>query len=751
MSLAKNSRFASCRQNLNDLSVTNSSRNVIARSERRMSAVLALVFLPWIAVVLFTAGGWGALNFLGYAIVVLAAGYGIIRLALPASVRTQTIFLAPAVGILTISALTAFWLRLRLPLIWVPALWLGLMAVGTVCLFSDRAILVKNTVTYSEALIVLSALICAVYFLPGARNDAVLRHDGSFNWIYVDTQFFHSIASSIKNGDSPPKAPGTATADLIYHFGPYTPAAAISRLDGLSLGDAYARVTRGASLWALLLSCFGLGTLLSLKATGGKFGGIMSVAGLFFYGSLLSLFNDELNSSSHVTGAILFKLPGVEVLGQGGPFSHLILGHSVLHGLSAITAIMGLCLVQREQETVLHWRGLVLLALPALAVAVNSVAALYCLGVAGILLCWGRLGAAHSWLQLMLLIGLFLGAWNMMGYSHAQDAALATINRNPGGQWWMLAVWFIVGLGFRIVGFRWISKPFEDPLSALVLASVVGLLSFNLLLQLDGNERYGIYFLQSMFSIFAFSRLTSGCWRGVERSQWVSEWLGLAKRGTAFFAASGVLIGVVSYATHRHTGIASFRLKIVLLFLLFSLLAGTSALMKRSRRFSAVGSAVLMGVLLIGFLAWVTPWLNFGLGRMKMDITLTSGEVRGLNRLSELAAPGERFATNRHAAENLVTKRERSYAYGALSERPALLEGYLDHDLTSLPWFQTLLYDNDLLFSTTDQKTMRDIAMTWHVRWLVARPGTDIALPRPLPAWLVEQQNCGSLKIYRID
>ncbi len=75
-----------------------------------------------------------------------------------------------------------------------------------------------------------------------------------------------------------------------------------------------------------------------------------------------------------------------------------------------------------------------------------------------------------------------------MGYGHAPDAALATINKNPSGQWWMLAVWFMVGLGFRIVGFRWISQPLRDPLSALVLASVLGLLSFNLLLQFEAGR-----------------------------------------------------------------------------------------------------------------------------------------------------------------------------------------------------------------------------------------------------------------------
>ena len=42
-----------------------------------------------------------------------------------------------------------------------------------------------------------------------------------------------------------------------------------------------------------------------------------------------------------------------------------------------------------------------------------------------------------------------------------------------------------------------------------------------------------------------------------------------------------------------------------------------------------VVSAILMGVLMIGFLAWITPWLNFGMGRMKMDVTISPGEVQG--------------------------------------------------------------------------------------------------------------------------
>jgi hypothetical protein len=715
---------------------------------------MALVFLPWIAVVLFTAGGYAALNFFAYASLVFAAGYGIVTVALPAPARPQILVLAPAVGILAISALTAFWVRLGLPLIWAPALWLGLTAAGVLGLWRDRARWAKSTVAYGLTLALFSALICAVYFLPTACNDLVQRRDGSFNWRYVDTQHFHSIAASIKNGGSPPKTPGTFTAELFYHFGPYAPAAAISKLDGLDLGDAVARVTRGASLWALVLSCFGLGTLLSLKATGRTFGGIMSVAGLFFYGSLLSLFTDERTSSGYVTGAILFKIPDVGVLGDGGPFVHLLVGHSSLHGLGAITATMGLILAERGREAILTWRGVILLVLPALAIPVHSVAALYCVGVAGILLFWGRLGATRSWLLIVLMFCLFLGAWHIMGYGHAPDAAQAMIKEHVTWQWWTFAVWLMVGLGFRIVGFGWISQPSKEPLSALVLTSVLGLLAFSLLLNLrDGNEHYGLHFLQSVFSIFAFSRVTSGCWHGVERSQMIAEWLRLAKTGMILLTAGGALIGGVAVATHHHTGINHFGHKLFLSFLLLSLLAGISALMKRSRRCSTVGSAVLMGALLVGFLAWTPSWLRYGMGGVKTSITYAPSEVRGLRRLGELMTPDERFATNKHALdmESLAPPNERSYGYSALSERPVLLEGYLARGETSLPWFNTLLRDNDLLFSATDPETLRNIARKWQVRWLVAHPGTDISLPRPLPAWLVEQQNCGDLRVYRID
>ena len=117
-----------------------------------------------------------------------------------------------------------------------------------------------------------------------------------------------------------------------------------------------------------------------------------------------------------------------------------------------------------------------------------------------------------------------------------------------------------------------------------------------------------------MFSIFAFSRLKSDWWRDTERARWVTEWLRLTGKAVLFFIAYAFLMRILDYITHSDAWISYNRAQIVSLILFGLLIAGMSALMKRSPRSSKVVSAALMGVLMVGFLAWVTPWLNFGLG-----------------------------------------------------------------------------------------------------------------------------------------
>jgi hypothetical protein len=71
------------------------SLSVLLSSERKMSVTMELVFLPWMAAVLYTAGGWAALNFIAYAILVFAVGYGIVTVALPALPEPKFLFSLP--------------------------------------------------------------------------------------------------------------------------------------------------------------------------------------------------------------------------------------------------------------------------------------------------------------------------------------------------------------------------------------------------------------------------------------------------------------------------------------------------------------------------------------------------------------------------------------------------------------------------------------------------------------------------------
>jgi len=726
--------------------------NSLLCAERPMSVVLSLALLPWIAVAIFAAGWPVALILAAFAAVAFFAGYAVVSAILPATARTPAIALAPSAGILALSALTAFWVRLSLPLLWVSAVWFALTAAGALALWRERSRPEKATADYGIWLVVLSALICALYFFPGAFNDAVQRPDGSFNWFGVDTQLYHSMVASIKNSDGPPKMVGTSTAELCYHFGPYSLAAAISLFTGIETGDALARVTRGVEQWSLILSCFALGTILSLRATGRTFGGIMSVAGLFFYGSVLSLYQAVAASGRAIAWPFLFQNAGGQVPSNGGPFSHLFLGLSMLHGMEGVTAIIGLCILQRKAQATHSWRNVIALMLPAFMVTIHPVGALYCLGVVAVLLFWGDLAAARSWISMAVILALFLASFKLMGYGHAPLAAKAGIRLgNLPANWWAFAMWFSVALGIRLISFEWVTKPLQDPLAMLVVVSFVGLLSFSWLGDLYyDTQHYGVYFLQAVLSIFAFSRLASDFWRGEKRERWVADWLRLVTKGLLLFTAAGVSIAILGYAVHRVSGIAYFRMRILscLLYLLLSILLLT--IMNRSRRFAAVGSAIVLGVLLVGFLGWIPPWLRYAAGPREYNVTLTAGEVRGLHRLQTIAARGERFATNKHTPTGGLGTAD-SYAYGTLSGRPVLLEGSADGAEVALPGFAALQRDNDLLFSTTDAETLRDTARTYGVKWLVAQPGTDIALLGPRPAWLLEQHDCGDLKIYRID
>jgi hypothetical protein len=720
------------------------------RNLRSPLFVAVAAFLPWLLAVLALSGVRTAWVFALYGALVTTAGYSVVSV-LASAARRNAMLLAPAVGIVLVSSVVALGLRVGVGIAWAPVVWCVLALAGLPGLWRDRRQWIERAVPFGAWLGLLSLLICGLYFVPAARRDAVRRQDGGFNWIYVDTQFFYAISAELETGILPPRIPGTYEEVMRYHFAPYVSAAVLARTAGIPLGDSFARVTRGASLWALVLSTFGLGLMLARMATGAELGGILGVAGLFFYGSMGSLFTDAPNSSGYVTGALLYKIQALEVPADGGPFAHLILGHSMLHGLIAVTMALGLCLaLGRSAGEGAHGQWILLLV-PALAVPMNSVAALVCMGGVATLLFADRWKSRSAWLQGALMAIAFFAAWKLMDYSHAGDLRGGIFDLQPYRMLGTVAMEIAVGLGFRLLALRWVRFPLRNPVATLVLLVSCGLVAFFLALSLNGNERYGLYFLQAIFSIFAFAQLKPGFWRAGERAKWTGEWLRVVVGLLLVLAIGGVALGAAASLAHVHTDIPYFSVRLAIVVGLLVVLSGLAWLHHRGGGLQRASSAVVMAVLAVGFLGWITPWLNYGMGRARRDVSLTPGEVQGLIRLRSVSSPGDLFATNKHAVDSLVSQRERSYGYGALAERPVLLEGYLDHGVTMWSRFPALIANNDAIFTTIDPAMLRRLAESYHVRWLVARPGTDIALPRPLPQWLQEEPDTGSLKVYEIE
>ena len=209
----------------------------------------------------------------------------------------------------------------------------------------------------------------------------------------------------------------------------------------------------------------------------------MSVVALFFYGSMLSMFSGIVSPHPVAPWPLLFEsggqFPSTQVLFV--PFSHLIFGISMLHGLEAITAVTALCLAQRAVEQPIPFcEFFPAVTLPLLVITVHSVAGLYCLGVVAILLFWGRLASARPWILMAVMFSFFLGAWRLMDYSHAPVGAGAGIQLSHLAiNWWSFVVWFSIALGIRILSLGWVTRSRKDPMALLVLVSFIGLLMFS--------------------------------------------------------------------------------------------------------------------------------------------------------------------------------------------------------------------------------------------------------------------------------
>jgi hypothetical protein len=722
---------------------------------------------PWFVTTIAVSGLALGIVFLFALSVLLGLGYLTASAVVGDLASEERWLLAPGLGYVIACGTLALAVRLGLPAgigFWV----LTFAAAIAVIRFARRTRTAGHRPVEMGLLYVgLFTLVCLIYFLPGAVKDAVTLSDGRFTWIYVDTQYHHAVAASIKTSLGPPKMPGLGIADLEYHFGNYALSGALSAATGIPLSDAYARLVRGAAQLCLLTSAIALGRILSRQA--GGLAGLAAVVGLFFFGSIGSLFSDYVNSSSPVSGAILFEIPNIFVKDDGGPFSHLILGHSVMNGMIGICALTAIILAKSRQPDGIHTGPDISVLLPALVATIHGVAGLGVLGIyMAVLLVTGR-WRPRAWTASLLSLTAFLLALKAMGF--LGSAAVGHMRLNPvfAETLLMFFVWVFVGLNVRLYALAWITKSRQTKAGLLVALYAIGYGLYSLVIydQNDNHSIYGIKFLQCIFSLFAFAALGDhlDAWLRNENSPVRDFWRELPD--FAFWTAIVFLVvACVAFGALMISGGLTPSERWSLKMTVFGALAVSALawlarlLAAKPTNLSILPKFAIAVVIVLASSAWIAPWLNFGMGRMRMNIQLSKEETNALHILKDLSSPSDLFATNRHEPDALIALRAsklnsanirggRSYSYSTLLERRVLLEGW-EYGEKLQPAFPEVRMDNDTLFDTRDAEEALRIVRKYGIRFIIDTPGTDLAYSHDARSWLVPVPEVAPIKAYKV-
>ena len=105
----------------------------------------------------------------------------------------------------------------------------------------------------------------------------------------------------------------------------------------IPVGDALVRVVRPIALVSLFLSTYAAGRFLGRRVGHEATGEMLPVAGLFFYGSIVSFLDNPIFSRL-TDGNILSNT--LVIPSHGGIFAHLVLGHSQVHGMNALLLLV---------------------------------------------------------------------------------------------------------------------------------------------------------------------------------------------------------------------------------------------------------------------------------------------------------------------------------------------------------------------------------------------------------------------------
>ncbi len=318
-------------------------------------------------------------------------------------------------------------------------------------------------------------------------------------------------------------------------------------------------------------------------------------------------------------------------------------------------------------------------------------------------------------------------------------------------------VWFYLGLGVRVYAFTKIRNPFQDYVSATLIILFTGLVATSMFIP-DFDSRYGFLYAQGILNIFSFAWLTSPLYAAIDRN-WsevfseVQKVIRMVLISSLVFLICAITLHFIYrniYSDSSDMSLSAIRtIKYSAVVVLFSSLG--LLLFNKSGIWKPLLTTCIVCLYLSGFAAWVTDWEDYGLGRQKKDITMSKGEVYGLEVLRKVSHKGDMVATNQHSLLVLnQNKANRSFGYEALSERPVFIEGWDYSPVRNTETFKNMLKDNELIFTSNDAASIKAVIDKYHIKYIVAKPGTDLDISNALPQWLTKIENTGSLKIYSV-
>jgi len=727
--------------------------------------ILCLTLGAWIALQAAAPGGLTVgLVTLCMAAVLFGAGQAILRL-LHGRGRdsAEHHLLALAAGLIALggTAHAAYYLRIPDSVFLLCA---GLLAaVGWALAAGSLRRCARQPVSFGWLFIAVFMAIVLIYFVPKSQRDGAPLPDGSVQWMYPDTAFHEAIVGVVAREDPPLTNPGSFQVVWAYHIARHALAKAMVNVFGISVSDALERGVHALALLALGGAAIALGRTTALCEGQKSLAGLLGAVSVFFLPTLRALWHPETHSCSRYAQIPIPWLRNFGALSWDAWMGHFVVGSSVLW--AAIVAIGVAALLNFEPPGTmdpstrrkLPWAALLL---SVLGISLNGVAGVCCVMVTVGLVLWEGWRRWKAWMFALAAVSCYLAFNRVIGLDGTQARLISASPFRVDGMVVRMAQVGIAGftilLGLR--GLAILTFLVGMPRSARVLAiSCAAYLGVQVVFFLQNYPVFILGVLLGGYAAAPLADLLQAVWAG--GPMWPRAWFGFVecyrRYAGLLLPAAALLFPPFLYPMLRGKPLASIRNEGILLCAVIVaaliLWRGLHQVL-RSNWTPSPGRTgmVLAAVSLLSAAGVLRCCINYGWDWLGNSVQLDGGRVASLAFLEDTAPRLARLATTHHAVD-VAQSKDRSYLYGATCQRYLLLEGWEYGEAKQWPGFETLLDDNQRLFSTTREAEARQIVRRYGITHILVEPGESLGIDLAAATWLKPEPNPGTLTILAVD